>query len=66
MSDTVVLVNPRRRRIYGRRWAEMAHRATTRGSKGTALPQARAARDLARQAADGGAKLLVVGGGDGR
>ena len=45
----------------------MAHRAATRGLAGDTLFSERAGQlgGLARDAADGGAKLLVVVGGDG-
>ena len=45
----------------------MAHRAATRGLEGDTLFSERPGQlgDLARDAADGGAKLLVVVGGDG-
>ena len=68
MSDTVFLVNPASANgSTGRRWAEMAHRAATRGLEGDTLFSERPGQlgDLARVAAEGGAKLLVVVGGDG-
>jgi diacylglycerol kinase (ATP) len=68
MSDTVFLVNPASANgSTGRRWAEMAHRAATRGLEGDTLFSQGPGQlgDLARQAADDGAKLLVVVGGDG-
>ena len=68
ISDTVFLVNPASANgSTGRRWAEMAHRAATKGLEGDALFSERPGQRarLARDAADGGAKLLVVVGGDG-
>ena len=68
ISDTVFLVNPASANgSTGRRWAEMAHRAATSGLEGDTLFSERPGQlgDLARDAADGGAKLLVVVGGDG-
>ena len=68
MSDTVFLVNPASANgSTGRRWAEMAHSAATKGLEGDTLFSERPGQlgDLARNAADGGAKLLVVVGGDG-
>ena len=68
ISDTVFLVNPASANgSTGRRWAEIAHRAATRGLEGDALFSERPGQlgEFARQAADGGAKLLVVVGGDG-
>ena len=68
MSDTVFLVNPASANgSTGRRWAEMAHSAATKGLEGDTLFSERPGQlgDLARDAADGGAKLLVVVGGDG-
>ena len=68
MSDTVFLVNPASANgSTGRRWAEMAHQAATRGLTGDTLFSGGPGElgDLARKAADDGAKLLVVVGGDG-
>ena len=68
ISDTVFLVNPASANgSTGRRWAEMAHRAATRGLEGDTLFSQGPGQlgDLARKAADDGAKLLVVVGGDG-
>jgi diacylglycerol kinase (ATP) len=67
-TETVFLVNPASANgSTGRRWAEVAHRAATRGLEGDALLSQRPGHlgELARAAADGGAKLLVVVGGDG-
>ncbi|MHB1243034.1 MAG: diacylglycerol/lipid kinase family protein [Gaiellaceae bacterium] len=68
MSSTVFLVNPASANgSTGRRWAEIAHRAATKGLEGDALISTRPGEltDLARGAAEGGATLLVVVGGDG-
>ena len=68
MSDTVFLVNPASANgSTGKRWAETAHRAAARGLAGDTLFSKRPGHlgVLAREAADGGAKLLVVVGGDG-
>jgi YegS/Rv2252/BmrU family lipid kinase len=68
MSSTVFLVNPASANgSTGRRWAEIAHRAATKGLDGDALISTRPGElaELARGAADGGATLLVVVGGDG-
>ena len=67
-TETVFLVNPASANgSTGRRWPEVAHRAATRGLEGDALLSERPGHlgELARGAADGGAKLLVVVGGDG-
>jgi diacylglycerol kinase (ATP) len=67
-TETVFLVNPASANgSTGRRWAEIAHRAATRGLEGDALLSQRPGHlgELARGAADEGAKLLVVVGGDG-
>ena len=51
----------------GRRWPEIAHRAGAAGLSGDALFSERQGHlaELARNAAEGGARLLVVVGGDG-
>ena len=67
-TETVFVVNPASANgSTGRRWAEVAHRAATRGLEGDALLSQRPGHlgELARAAADGGARLLVVVGGDG-
>jgi diacylglycerol kinase (ATP) len=67
-SRTVFLVNPAAENgATGRRWPELAHKAATLGLRGDALLSERPSQlaELARQAADGGAGLLVVVGGDG-
>ncbi|MBA3347206.1 MAG: diacylglycerol kinase family lipid kinase [Actinobacteria bacterium] len=68
MSDTVFLVNPASANgSTGRRWPEIARRAATRGLEGDALISERPGHlgSLARDAVKGGARLLVVVGGDG-
>ncbi|MDQ3067320.1 MAG: diacylglycerol kinase family lipid kinase, partial [Actinomycetota bacterium] len=68
MSDTVFLVNPASANgSTGRRWAETARRAATKGLQGDTLFSERPGHlsRLARDAAQGGASLLVVVGGDG-
>jgi len=68
MSDTVFLVNPASANgSTGRRWPELAHRAAAAGLTGdTFLSRAPGElTDLAHRAADEGAELLVVVGGDG-
>ena len=68
MPDTVFLVNPASANgSTGRRWAEMAHRAATRGLEGDVHFSERPGQlgERARTAADRGAKVLVVVGGDG-
>jgi diacylglycerol kinase (ATP) len=65
---TVFLVNPASANgSTGRRWPEIAHRATSAGLHGDALFSRAPGElaDLASKAADDGAKLLVVVGGDG-
>jgi diacylglycerol kinase (ATP) len=67
-SGTVFLVNPASENgATGRRWPELAHRAASLGLRGDALLSERPGQlaELALQAADGGASLLVVVGGDG-
>src|SRR5256886_10783787 len=53
--------------MTGRRWPGIAHRAAEVGLSGDALFSERPGHltELARDAADGGAELLVVVGGDG-
>ena len=68
ISDTVFLVNPAAENgATGRRWPELAHRAASLGLRGDALVSERPGQlaELARQAAEEGANLLVVVGGDG-
>jgi diacylglycerol kinase (ATP) len=65
---TVFLVNPASDNgATGKRWPEIAHAAAAAGLEGDALISERPGQlsDLARQATDGGAQLLVVVGGDG-
>jgi YegS/Rv2252/BmrU family lipid kinase len=67
-GTTVFLVNPASANgSTGRRWPQIAHRAATAGLTGDALFSERPGHltRLAGQAADGGASLLVVVGGDG-
>ena len=67
-TETVFLVNPASAAgSTGRRWPEIAHRAAGAGLSGDALFSERPGHlpELARQAAAGGARLLVVVGGDG-
>jgi len=64
----VFLVNPASGAgSTGRRWPEIAHRAAASGLSGDALFSERPGHltELARSAADSGAALLVVVGGDG-
>jgi diacylglycerol kinase (ATP) len=66
--DTVFLVNPAAANgSTGRRWPEIAHKAAGVGLEGDALLSERRGRlgELARDAALGGSRLLVVVGGDG-
>lgn len=68
MSETVFLVNPASANgSTGKRWPEIARRAATRGLEGDTLFSERPGQlgGLAREAVHGGAKLLVVVGGDG-
>jgi diacylglycerol kinase (ATP) len=65
---TVFLVNPAADNgATGRRWPEIANRAAATGLTGDALLSERPGQlsELARQAADDGAELLVAVGGDG-
>ncbi len=66
--STAFLVNPASDNgATGRRWPEIAHAAAAAGLEGDALISERPGQlaELARQAASGGARLLVVVGGDG-
>lgn len=68
MSDTVFLVNPASANgKTGKRWPQMARAAHDAGLRGEAIFSERPGQlaELAREAADGGATLLVVVGGDG-
>ncbi|MBA2298982.1 MAG: diacylglycerol kinase family lipid kinase [Actinobacteria bacterium] len=68
MSDTVFLVNPASANgSTGKRWPELARRAAARGLVGDTFLSERQGHlgQLAREAALGGASLLVVVGGDG-
>ncbi|MEI7759592.1 MAG: diacylglycerol kinase family protein [Thermoleophilia bacterium] len=68
MSETVFLVNPASANgSTGRRWPEIARKAAGVGLEGDALISERPGHLglLAREAATGGARLLVVVGGDG-
>ena len=68
MSETVFLVNPAAANgATGRRWPEFAHKAAGVGLEGDALISEHRGHlgVLAREAAAGGARLLVVVGGDG-
>ncbi len=67
-EKTVFLVNPASANgSTGRRWPELARRAAVAGLEGDALLSERPGHlaELAREAALGGAGLLVVVGGDG-
>src|SRR5947207_14737753 len=67
-SKTVFLVNPASNGgATGKRWPELAHRAEGLGLAGETLFSERPGHliDLARQAVDGGAALVVAVGGDG-
>jgi YegS/Rv2252/BmrU family lipid kinase len=68
LSRAVFLVNPASANgSTGRRWPELARRAAAVGLEGDALLSERPGHlaELAREAALGGASLLVVVGGDG-
>ena len=68
MTENVFLVNPAAANgSTGRRWPEIAHQAAGVGLEGDALLSERRGHlgELAREAALGGARLLVVVGGDG-
>lgn len=68
LSHTVFLVNPASANgSTGRRWPELARRAASAGLEGATLFSERQGHlaELAREAALGGAELLVVVGGDG-
>jgi diacylglycerol kinase (ATP) len=68
MTRAVFLVNPASANgSTGKRWPQVAHRAAAAGLEGDALFSERAGHlgELAREAALGGAELLVVVGGDG-
>jgi YegS/Rv2252/BmrU family lipid kinase len=68
MSSTVFLVNPASANgSTGSRWAQLAHVAAGGGLTGDTWFSERPGHltELARNAVDGGAKLLVVVGGDG-
>ena len=65
---TVFLVNPASANgATGKRWPQLAHAAAAAGLRGDALFSERSGHlaELARDAVDGGAELLVVVGGDG-
>jgi diacylglycerol kinase (ATP) len=67
-TDAVFLVNPAAGNgSTGKRWPELANRAAGLGLTGDTLFSESAGHmaELARRAADGGARLLVVVGGDG-
>jgi diacylglycerol kinase (ATP) len=68
LTQTVFLVNPASANgKTGKRWPEIARAAHAAGLRGEAIFSERAGQlgDLAREAADEGARLLVVVGGDG-
>lgn len=68
MAATVFLVNPASGNgTTGRRWPELAHRAAALGLEGDTLFSERPGHliELARQAAENGAELVVSVGGDG-
>jgi YegS/Rv2252/BmrU family lipid kinase len=67
-TPTIFLVNPASANgSTGRRWPELARRASAAGLEGDTLFSERGGHltELAREAALGGAQLLVVVGGDG-
>ena len=67
-SSTVFLVNPASGNgATGRRWPELARRASALGLQGDTLLSERPGHliELAREAVDGGATLVVAVGGDG-
>ncbi len=67
-TPTIFLVNPASANgSTGRRWPELARRAAAAGLEGDTLLSERPGHlsELAREAALGGARLLVVVGGDG-
>jgi diacylglycerol kinase (ATP) len=68
ITETVFLVNPAAEGgAVGRRWPEMSHRAAGLGLRGDTLLSERPGhlRELAREAVENGASLLVAVGGDG-
>ena len=68
MTEVAFLVNPASANgRAGRRWPELAHRAAYAGLEGPAYLSERPGQlvQLAQEAADHGAELLVVVGGDG-
>jgi diacylglycerol kinase (ATP) len=68
VSETAFLVNPASGNgSTGKRWPELAHRAARLGLEGETLFSERPGHliELARDAVDGGASLVVAVGGDG-